>query len=1148
MDEPSTTRRVHLDTLEYTRQGLRTRTPLDLAMSHHNRVVLVRPTLARVPLTAQHGFALDRAFPLPATLALLWAYRPHTSPLPPHEVPTGPRGTLQVFGHADASGDEAHNKTLSERRAAVVLALLETDVDAMLALASEDGWTPWEYQVLLRVLGSDPGPTDGDPGSLTDRAVAHFATRYRSGHFHADRPPRLPDLDAKAFNAPTVEALLDAFVHAHAPDLSGCTLHPVRPSVGCSEFNLLAPEGSRNRRVSLLTGLDDPHPENAPCTAGDPEPCAIVGEGSYGCMWYREHVHAEPEQAPALYDPRWLALPDGSYSLSVLTNLPDDAPVTFDVFGHDAPVSTQRAATDLERRLGDPLSAPSVGGVATVRWTPAADLELGPHPVFRASTKDFGAHTWANQADIIGVQILDPEGRCYSGVSLSLETPSGMLPLTTDPQGIAWLGELSDGPYAARLPSDLQLPHPAQTVTLKQPPTVADLQVERGSTIELTSGRVTRLRVLAPEAAPGYVSCHFGQGSAYPADTLVALVQQAHDALETNPDARIGLFAHTRSSGSAGDDKALTDRRARLVHAVLTADLSSLESVVHEDDWDETHYLSLVHFLGYEADDSRSLFAAFQRGYSAGHHHADNLDLGSGALEAKGDLDGPTKHALVEAFLATVGTSLPATAFASTPCMGCGGFNPPPDGDHADRLTLAVFDPDQHPAEFPCREGDAAACHVEETGGCRFFTQRVEETSLKYRWIDDAPKEEEEVLYMGARVLVHHGAQVAAAVYRAPASVECLSYAFLAPTTTSSPDHAAIPPRVHLVPRKAVINARLAKSRRLPRNAVPDGDQIFPMGGTGSGQTIRELLLDYWGLALMTIERNAVLLDRPDIEHYQPLADQALVTGTPPPIPDGPAFAAYRLLTDAEFFEAFLVSGMVAAGQVLNPFHSERYGSDFDARRFACNIYATDLIDLLPHGAWLPKVQFAHPRRVARKATRASTEPLAAVGPSGINDFLTARLGIGGEAFGWREIAGDKTTASGRRAIRDRAQALANRGTLVVLSGGSRPEVDRIGHVAVVMPDLAHLTNRERADVIHARAQTATGIEHFTWGFDEDETTRIRHSPMRSQAGGTNHHGIRGGTMVMTGLPDELRTPGYFTYDAQLDQSRGHEIERSSLR
>lgn len=1150
MPDPSTSVQVHLDTLEYTRQGLRTRTPLDLTISRHNRVELIRPKLAPVRLTAQHGFALDRAFPLPATLALLWAYRPADSPLPASDVPPGPKGTLQVFGHADASGDDDHNKILSQRRAAVVVALLRSDVDAMLSLAAEDGWTPWEYQVLLRVLGSDPGPTDGDPGPLTDLAVAHFAQRYVSGFFHPAGTPRIPDLDAHAFDAPTVEALLDAFVCAHAPDLGGATFHALRPTVGCSEFNPLSADGgSRNRRVSLLAALDDPHPENAPCTEDDANACAVVGEGQYTCMWYREHVAAEATQAAAFYDPRWLERPDGTYVLSVLTNLPDDAPVVFDVFGNDQPLPRTSPFEDRGTPWSEPLTTTSVGGVASTTWSPSADItpgaDDGPLPVFRTSTGSRDAHLWATWSDILGVQLLDEAGRCFANTPVTLETPSGSHPLTTDADGLAWVRERSDGPLSITLPEDLLLPHPRDTVTVSDARNTADVSTARADVVALRSGTITRLRIQPPEAVPGYISCHFDEGSVYPADTLVALVQQARDANEAEPEARLGLFAHTRASGSIDDDKALADRRARFVHAVLTADLPTLESVVDEDAWEETHYVSLAHFLGYEAEEARDLFASFQWGYSAGHHTAPELGLGEGQLDATGNLDAPTQHALLDAFLATVGASLPETAFAPTPCIGCGSFNAPPDGDHADRLTLAVFPAGRVPTSLPCVAGDAAACHVEPSGGCRFFAERVEETSLQYRWLDGPASDDEDLLYMGARVLVHQGARVASEVYRAPADVECLSYAFSQIAAPPAPYASAPPPRVHLTRPGDKLRKRLDKSRKIRPDAVPDGEYIRPMAWADDGRTIQERHVGFWALALSQIQGNSVVLDDPDIEQYKVLADEALVSGKPPMIPDGPAFFAYRLLTNAEFLRAFLVAGMVAAGQVLNPRESQRYASDFDAGRFACNIYATDLLGLLPQGAWLPKVQFTHPGRVRLKPKRAKTEPLAAVGPSGLNDFLTARLGIGGIDYGWQEIQGDKTTEAGRQAIRDDAQALANEGKLVVLSGATNK---RIGHIGVVMPDLAHLSAKEKSNIIHPQIHTSTGIFHAVWDFDNSDELRDKHAAMRSQAGGYNHHGVRDGSFVLTQQQDKYRTPGYFFYDPQRDKSRGTDVDRTSYR
>ena len=120
-------------------------------------------------------------------------------------------------------------------------------------------------------------------------------------------------------------------------------------------------------------------------------------------MWYREHVAAEPTQAAALYDPRWLERPDGSYILSVLTNLPDDAPVIFDVFGNDQPLPRTSPFADLLNRWSDPLTTASVGGVATTTWSPPTDVTPGaddsPVPVFRTSTPSQDAHLWATWSD-----------------------------------------------------------------------------------------------------------------------------------------------------------------------------------------------------------------------------------------------------------------------------------------------------------------------------------------------------------------------------------------------------------------------------------------------------------------------------------------------------------------------------------------------------------------------------------------------------------------------------------------------------------------------------------------------------------------------------------------------------------------------------
>ena len=180
---------------------------------------------------------------------------------------------------------------------------------------------------------------------------------------------------------------------------------------------------------------------------------------------------------------------------------------------------------------------------------------------------------------------------------------------------------------------------------------------------------------------------------------------------------------------------------------------------------------------------------------------------------------------------------------------------------------------------------------------------------------------------------------------------------------------------------------------------------------------------------------------------------------------------------------------MVAGGQVLNPLRSERYAANFDSFRFACNIYASDLIDLFPQGAWLPKVQFSNPQRVRRNA-----------------------------------------------------QELANRGHAVVFSAGSAAKT---AHVGVVVPDLSFLSTAEKAAMVNAQDVLADGATlDRVWDDDNANVHRTRKAPLRSQAGAINGHGIRNGTLVLREDPTLFRTPGYFVYDPTLDQSRGHDVDR----
>ncbi len=410
---------VHVDALEYTREGLRTRSPIRLQDGRHNRVVLVRPERVRPIANGARGFPNDLAFPLLATLSQGWALAPVGTPFTHHAAPVPRAAVYQVFGHASPSGDEEHNKTLSERRADVGMALLRSDGPALQALGEDEGWGVREYQSMLRTLALDPGPTDGKLGGHTKDALAVFVERYNAGVYHR-RHGAEPSASLEAtdgFDEATLVGLFDAFVHAHGGALPDSAIHPSHSASGCSEYNALTPNaGANDRRLTVLGHASLPeHHENAPCKRGDTSACAVLGGQHQRCMYYRDHVLEEPTPEVRFADLRWKYLGGDRYLLSAMTDLAGDADVLFDVFD-----ATERArgeesvdATWVSEPRAEGLKGVILRGIAQVVWKSGAspiDAEGRPDfdafPVFRVRDPETGVHAFAPWPETATLRVL----------------------------------------------------------------------------------------------------------------------------------------------------------------------------------------------------------------------------------------------------------------------------------------------------------------------------------------------------------------------------------------------------------------------------------------------------------------------------------------------------------------------------------------------------------------------------------------------------------------------------------------------------------------------------------------------------------------------------------------------------------------------
>lgn len=380
--------KVHVDALEYRRDGLHTAESIAVERGFDHRIVVQRATLVDAAPLTLGGFPEGSSFPTPSILAPLLALALGDAfDALVRGLGIGRDGghrRLQVFGHAEHTGDPVAGKALADRRAQLFVAMLRADVDTVRSIRDIEGWALREDQAMLRVLRCDPGAIDGEWGDVTAHAVAMFRREYRAGVFHRHRTdgPHDPGLaDGDALDAATRDALIEAFVVACSPALDDSRLVPMA-AVGCSELNPLGPTSSSlDRRLSILSHADLPaHHDRQPCRTGDVEACPIdARHGHLQCQWYRTHVRDPlPEQALHRHlDARWMLLPNGKILLSALTTVPDDGVVTFQIF-RTAPVAGVEEIVD--DVLVDALCEPKVAlvrhGIAQLVWDPPADFSL----------------------------------------------------------------------------------------------------------------------------------------------------------------------------------------------------------------------------------------------------------------------------------------------------------------------------------------------------------------------------------------------------------------------------------------------------------------------------------------------------------------------------------------------------------------------------------------------------------------------------------------------------------------------------------------------------------------------------------------------------------------------------------------------------
>ena len=349
--------------------------PVKLPTGEHHRIVLVLGRPAPTVTVPGQRFAYDLAFPAPGIAGMVR--------FAVEAMDESPSSVATVFGHADKTGSDAYNKDLSDRRAAAFLAMMTGNGALLDQVAHQEDWGSDIYQAILRALGPNPGPIDGKPGELTEKAVTGFQQEYSEGVYHRDsgRSPRETLAVTGKLDDATKGALRDAYLAVFSARIPIGRFHGPKRA-GCSEFVPHRDQAGDNRRVTLAVFRKEiaPSAKSFPCVEGKASACPLDSISGRRCPFYREFVN-EPQDGEfasdtiPFFDFQWLRQSNTVTHLSAITSVADDAAVTFRVLRvtkrlDDVPIpnsNTEGAPPEVGEQLVT-LTGTVKNGIAFATW------------------------------------------------------------------------------------------------------------------------------------------------------------------------------------------------------------------------------------------------------------------------------------------------------------------------------------------------------------------------------------------------------------------------------------------------------------------------------------------------------------------------------------------------------------------------------------------------------------------------------------------------------------------------------------------------------------------------------------------------------------------------------------------------------------